>query len=173
MDVDVRGKGIKVTDEIKDYIGKRLAKLDHFTTRPLEAKVMLKPEGSQVKVEITVSIASILARAEVKNQELFQAIDMATAKLEAQIKNNKHKLVRNLQVKNGISDLFIETPEAQEMINSAVKIKQYKLEIMSFDEAAMQMELLDHDFFVYKNEKMQTCVVYMRNDGELGLIETF
>lgn len=173
MQVDVRGKGIKATNEIKAYIEKRLARLDRLTTRPLEAKVMLKTEGTLAKVEITISIGSIIARAEVKNQDLNTAIDIAAEKLESQIRNNRHKLVRNLQEKQGINDLFVEGPVVNEVVNSAVKIKQYKLEVMTFDEAATQMELLEHDFYVYKNEELQTCVVYLREDGELGLIVTF
>jgi len=173
MQIEYRSKGIKITDDIKEYISKRLSKLDRFTTRPLQAKVLLKTEGKQAKVEVTIPVGSIIIRAEELNQELFLAVDGCQDKLEKQIKSNKHKLVRSLQEKSGINDLFIDTPEPQKMVNSAVKIKQYKLEVMNFDEAVTQMELLDHTFYVYKDEKDHVCVVYLRRDGEYGLIETF
>ena len=173
MQIDIRTKGVKLTDEIKAYMRKKLEKLDRFTTRPLEGKAMIKTEGKVVKVEITIPVGPITIRAEETNQELFNAIDDCANKLEKQIKNNKHKLVRSLQDKEGINDLFIDTPEPEKMVNSAVKIKQYKLEIMSFDEAVTQLELLDHSFFAYKNEKENVCIVYLRRDGEYGLIETF
>ena len=173
MQLDIRTKGIKQTDEIKAYLMKKLSKLDRFTTRPLDAKVMLKTEGKQVKVEITIPVGPLILRAEEVNQELFVAEDKCVDKLEKQIKSNKHKLVRSLQDKAGISGLFVDTPEPKEMVNSAVKIKQYKLEIMTFDEAVTQLELLDHSFYAYKNEKEEVCIVYLRRDGEYGLIETF
>ena len=153
MQIDIRTKGVKLTDEIKAYMRKKLEKLDRFTTRPLDGKAMIKIEGKVVKVEITIPVGPITIRAEETNQELFNAIDDCANKLEKQIKNNKHKLVRSLQDKEGINDLFIDTPEPEKMVNSAVKIKQYKLEIMSFDEAVTQLELLDHSFFAYKRRK--------------------
>jgi len=173
MQVDIRSKGIRVTEDTKVYISKRLSRLDHFTTRPLQAKVMLKVDGKMARVEITIPLGRLLLRAEESDQQLFQAVDKCAERLESQIKNNKYKLVRNLQEKQGINDLFINTPEPVPMINSAVKIKQYKLEIMTFDEAVTAMELSDHTFYVYKNDKEQVCVVYERRDGEYGLIETF
>lgn len=173
MQLDIRTKGVKQTDEIRAYLMKKLSKLDRFTTRPLDAKVMMKTEGKQVKVEITIPIGHLILRSEEVNQELFVAVDKCVEKLEKQIKSNKHKLVRSLQDKDGINDLFIATPEPEKMVNSAVKIKQYKLEIMTFDEAVTQLELLGHSFYAYKNDKEDVCIVYLRRDGEYGLIETF
>lgn len=173
MQLEFRSKGIKITEEIKNYVEKRFSKLDKFTTRPLLGKVMFKSENKEAKVEVTINVGQIIIRAEKASKELNDAIDFVSDKLEKQIKNNKHKLVRSLQEKSGIKDLFIDTPEVEKMVNSAVKIKQYKLEVLNFDEAVTQMELLDHDFFVFKNDKDQVCVVYLRNDGEYGLIETF
>jgi len=173
MELDIRTKGVKQTDEIKAHLFQKLKKLDRFTTRPLDAKVMLKTEGKMVKVEITIPVGPIVIRAEEVDQELFVAIDKCAEKLEKQIKSNKHKLVRSLQDKAGINDLFIDTPEPEKMVNSAVKMKQYKLEVLTFDEAVTQLELLDHSFFAYKNDKDNVCIVYLRRDGEYGLIETF
>jgi len=173
MQLDIRTKGVKITDEIKGNLRKKLEKLDKFTTRPLDAKVMIKTEAKMVKVEVTIPVGPITIRAEETDQELFNAIDKCANRLEKQIKSNKHKLVRSLQDKDGVNDLFIDSPEPDKMVNSAVKIKQYKLEILSFDEAVTQLELLDHSFFAYKNEKENVCIVYLRKDGEYGLIETF
>ena len=172
MKIDVRSKGIKVTDDTRDYLEKRLSKLDRFTTRPLQAKVVLKLDAKKVRVEVTIPIAHLILRAEESDTEMFDAIDRCAEKLEKQIKNNKHKLVRSLQSKQGINDLFVETPEPEKMVNSAVKIKEFKLEVMSFDEAATAMELGDHSFFVYKDENEEVNIVYVRNDGEYGLIKT-
>jgi len=173
MKIDVRYKGIKSSDDIKLYLLKKLSKLDKFTTRELEAKVMVKTDHNDARVEITIPLGPITIRSEESSKELFDAIDVASTKLERQIANNRHKLVRNLSNKDGLNDLFKEDVEVNEMVNSAVKIKQYKLEVLTFDEAVTQMELLSHDFFLYKNDKGNTCLVYVRRDGEYGLIETF
>ena len=172
MQIDVRSKGIKITDDIKNYLEKKLSKLDRFTTRPLQAKVVLKLDAKKARVEITIPVAHLVIRAEEADQEINDAIDRCVEKLEKQIKNNKHKLVRSLQNKQGVNDLFVETPEPEKMVNSAVKIKEFKLEVMTFDEAATAMELGDHDFFVYKDENEEVNVVYVRKDGEFGLIKT-
>ncbi len=172
MKIDVRSKGIRITDDIKDYLEKRLSKLDHFTTRPLEAKVVLKLDAKKARVEITIPLGSLVVRSEESDQEIKDAIDRCAEKLEKQIKNNKHKLVRSLQNKKGLHDLFVDTPEPEKMVNSAVKIKEFKLEVMTFDEAATAMELGDHNFYVYKDENDEVSVVYLRRDGELGLIKT-
>lgn len=173
MQTEIRSKGIKITDEIRDYINKRLSRLDHFTTRPLQAKVMLSVEAKLARVEVTIPVGRLIIRAEESDQQLFSAVDKCAEHLEIQIKNNRYKLVRNLRERQGINDLFVDTPEPVQMLQSAVKIKQYKLEVMTFDEAVTAMELSDHTFYVYKNDKEQVCVAYLRHDGEYGLIETF
>lgn len=172
MQIDVRSKGIKLTDDIRDYLQKKLSKLDRYTTRPLQAKVVLKLDAKKVKVEITIPVGHLVIRSEEADTEIRDAIDRCAEKLEKQIKNNKHKLVRSLQERQGVNDLFVDTPEPEKMVNSAVKIKEFKLEVMSFDEAATAMELGDHTFYVYKDENEEVCIVYIRKDGEFGLIKT-
>ncbi|MCR5740933.1 MAG: ribosome-associated translation inhibitor RaiA [Gammaproteobacteria bacterium] len=172
MQIDVRSKGIKITDDIRERLDKKLSKLDRFTTRPLQANVMIKLDAKKARVEVTIPIGHLVVRSEESDQDLNLAIDRCAEKLEKQIKNNKHKLVRSLQNKQGLSDLFVDTPEAEKMVNSAVKIKEFKLEVMSFDEAATAMEIGDHTFYVYKDENDEVCIVYVRKDGEYGLIKT-
>lgn len=173
MNVDVSSRGIKITPDVKDYINKKLSRLDRFTSRPLNAKVMLKVDAKKAKVEVTIPVGKLIIRAEEADKELFNAVDKCALRLETQLKNNKHKLVRSLQEKQGISDLFIPEPEPKEMVTSAVKIKEYKLEVLSFDEAVTALELTQHSFYVYKDEEEHVCVVYLREDGEYGLIRSF
>ena len=94
MKIDVRSKGIRITDDIKDYLEKRLSKLDHFTTRPLEAKVVLKLDAKKARVEITIPLGSLVVRSEESDQEIKDAIDRCAEKLEKQIVdelNAKHE----------------------------------------------------------------------------------
>ncbi len=115
-------------------------------------------------------------RAEVGDKDLYAAIDIAVDKLEAQIRKNKHKMNRSLQDRMGIKEAFksdeLDLKALERELLSPVKKKRIKLDILSQDEAITQMELLGHDFFIYRNEDKEVSVLYLREDGKYGLIET-
>jgi putative sigma-54 modulation protein len=129
------------------------------------------------KVEITIPIKFITIRAEVEDKDLYAAIDKSVDKLEAQIRKNKYKMNRSLQEKSGLKDAFqsgeLNLEELERELISPIKKKRIKLDILSTDEAITQMELLGHDFFIYYNEDKEVCVLYLREDGKYGLIETY
>jgi len=177
MKLDVRGKsGLVITPAIRGYVEKKLRKIEKVFSEELEAFVVCKIYRDLTKVEITIPIKFITIRAEVEDKDLYAAIDLATDKLEAQIRKNKHKLNHSLQERAGLKEAFKEDAldfEALEKeLVSPVKTKRIKLDILSYDEAMTQMSLLGHDFFIYRNEDKQVCVMYQREDGGLGLIET-
>jgi putative sigma-54 modulation protein len=128
------------------------------------------------KVEVTIPIKFITIRAEVEDKDLYAAIDKAVDKLEAQIRKNKHKMNRSLQEKIGLKDVFsnsdLNFEDLEKELISPIKKKRIQLDILSLDEAITQMELLGHDFFIYYNEDKEVCVLYLREDGKYGLIET-
>jgi putative sigma-54 modulation protein len=115
-------------------------------------------------------------RAEVSDRDLYAAIDKAIDKLEAQLRKNKHKMNRSLQEKSGLKNAFttddFDIEELEKELISPVKKKRISLEILSLEEALTQMELLGHDFFIFKNEDNETSILYLRDDGKYGLIET-
>ncbi len=177
MKLDVRGKGgFVVTDAINKYLDKKLAKIDKVFQQELDAYVVCKVYREGTKVEITIPIKFITIRAEVQDRDLYAAIDKAVDKLEAQIRKNKHKMNRSLQEKVGIKNAFtndyLDIDELERELISPVKKKNIKLELLSLDEAITQMELLGHDFFIYRNEDNVVSVLYLRDDGKYGLIET-
>lgn len=177
MRLDIRGKGgFAITDSIRSYLEKKLRKIDKVFQQELDAYVVCKVYRGETKVEITIPIKFITMRAEVLDKDLYAAIDRAVDKLEAQLRKNKHKMNRSLQERVGLKDAFkneyLDIQELERELISPVKKKVMKLEILSTDEAITQMELLGHDFFIYKNEDNMTCVMYLRDDGKLGLIET-
>ena len=115
-------------------------------------------------------------RAEVQDIDLYAAIDRAVDKLEAQIRKNKHRMNRSLQervgLKNAFQNDYLNLEELERELTSPVKKKKMKLEILSLEEAITQIELIGHDFFVFKNEDKITSLLYLRDDGKYGLIET-
>lgn len=177
MRLDIRGKGgFVITDAIYNYFNKKLSKIDKVFQQDLDAYAVCKVYRENTKVEITIPIKFITMRAEVQDRDLYAAIDRAVDKLEAQIRKNKHKMNRSLQervgLKNAFSNEYLNIEELERELISPVKKKKIKLEILSLDEAITQMELLGHDFFIFKNEDKELSVLYLREDGKYGLIET-
>ncbi|MGD9761763.1 MAG: ribosome-associated translation inhibitor RaiA [Candidatus Izemoplasmatales bacterium] len=177
MKLDIVGKsGFVITDAIHNYIEKKLSKIDRLFTEEFEAFVVCKIYRDGTKVEITIPIRFLTLRAEVSDRDLYAAIDRAVDKLEAQLRKNKHKMNRSLQEKVGLRDTFasdeFDLEELEKELISPVKKKRITLEILSLEEALTQMELLGHDFFIYKNEDNETSILYLRDDGKYGLIET-
>lgn len=177
MNLDIRGKGgFVITDAIYSYLDKKLSKIDKVFQQQLDAYVVCKVYREGTKVEITIPIKFITMRAEVQDKDLYAAIDRAVDKLEAQIRKNKHRMNRSLQEKVGLKDAFssdyLDIDELERELISPVKKKNIKLEILSLEEAMTQMDLIGHDFFIFKNEDNVTSVLYLREDGKYGLIET-
>lgn len=178
MKLDVRGKsGFEITDAIRLYFEKKLKKVEKVFSEELEAFAVCKIYKDLTKVEITIPIKFITIRAEVEDKDLYAAIDKAVDKLEAQIRKNKHKMNRSLQEKIGLRETFkndrLDLGLLEKELISPIKKKRIQLDMLSLDEAITQMELLGHDFFIYRNEDKDVCVLYLRDDGKYGLIETF
>lgn len=176
MRLEIVGKsGFKITDAIRNYVEKKLGKIDRLFTEQLDATVVCNVHRDEAKVEITIPIKFLTLRAETKDRDLYAAVDKSVDKLEAQLRKNKHKMNRSLQEKEGLRNMFAEgfdLAELERELIDPVKRKSIKLDILSLEEAITQMELLDHDFFIYRNEDNETCVLYLRHDGKYGLIET-
>jgi len=177
MNLDIRGKGgFVITDAIYGYLEKKLSKIDKVFQQELDAFVVCKVYREGTKVEITIPIKFITMRAEVQDKDLYAAIDKAVDKLEAQLRKNKHRMNRSLQEKVGLRNTFttdyLDIDELERELISPVKKKNIKLEILSVEEAMTQMDLIGHDFFIFKNEDNVVSVLYLREDGKYGLIET-
>jgi len=177
MKLDLRGtNGFEITEAIRMYFEKKLRKIEKVYSQELEAFIVCKIYRDLTKVEITIPIKFLTIRAEVEDKDLYAAIDHAVDKLEAQIRKNKHKMNRSLQERTGLKDAFrtddLNFDELEKELISPVKKKRITLDILSLDEAITQMELLGHDFFIFRNEDKAVCVMYLRDDGKYGLIET-
>lgn len=174
MKLNIRGSKIEITDAIKSYLEGKIQKLDKYFEKPEEisATIVAKTKGIDQTIEITIPIKKAILRVEESNKDLYSSIDLAVDKLERQIRKNKTKIKQ----KNNKDkfDLFIdfEVDEIEEKSETIVKRKTIDMKPMSEEEAILQMDLLGHEFFIFKDSDTDTnAVLYKRKDGNYGIIE--
>lgn len=168
-------KKVRLPEKVHAYAEKKVMKLARFFEDDAEALVVFSVEKNRNNVELTVRGAGTLFRAHESTSDMFASIDAAVGTIEGQIRKNKTRLARRLR-----KDAFVRTaeetsfvPEEEEEDLSIVKIKRFPMKPMHRDEAVMQMNLLEHTFFAFRDEDNDEAfaVVYKRNDGGYGLIE--
>ena len=169
----IRGEKVEITEAIKKYITEKIGKLDKYFSNPeeIKANVLVRIRGVEQIVEVTIPIKKIVLRCEERDEDLYKAIDLASDKLERQLRKNKTKMMK--QKKDVTKAIRFEEMEPIEEKEEIVKRKKIEMKPMSEEEAMMQMDLIDHDFFVYKDvETKKPAVIYKRKDGTFGIIET-
>ena len=161
------------TAAIKEYIESKLERLEKYLTSDnLEATVLTKKEGRSQKIEVTIPTDNFTLRNEATNDDLYAAIDNVVDKLERQIRKNKDKINKKNN-KRVISDFELMLEDEFEKDEVIVKRKQIELKPIDEEEAIIEMEMLGHSFFVYKDvETDKICVLYKRKNGNYGIIET-
>ena len=174
MKYNIRGDKMVITDAIKDYTENKLSRLEkYFKDDDIKANVLARVRGNSQIVEVTIPTSKYVLRSEEENEDLYAAIDLVTDKLERQIRKNKTRLNRNVKdnIKEFNFDYEVKDEEASK--EKIVKRKNIETKPMDEEEAILEMELLGHSFFVYKDmDTNKTCVLYKRKDGDYGLIET-
>jgi len=173
MKMTVRGKNnLEVTEALKEYVQKRLGKLDKYFEVNTEAQVVLGTLRGQHTVEVTVGINGMILRAEETTGDMYASIDLVVDKLERQIAKYKTKINRKPRQGSGLKALP-ELPQVTEEAElQVVKTKRFPVKPMPLEEAILQMNLLGHDFYVFANaDSDQVNVIYRRRDGNYGLIE--
>ena len=179
MNFNIRGENIEVTPAIREYVEKKIAKLEKYFTESPNATVNVNLKTYQdrtAKVEITIPMQGIVLRAEETNPDMYAAIDLITDKLERQIRKHKTKVNRK-QREKGYIPFFSSAQEEAPVVLAEdefeiVRQKSFNLKPMDSEEAILQMNMLGHEFYVFTNaETNRTNVVYKRRDGKYGLIE--
>jgi putative sigma-54 modulation protein len=176
MRITVRGKNIEVTDALRDYVAKRLSKLEKYIEFD-EVQVTLLVERGNHVVEATIPINGMILRGEEETGDMYSSIDLVVDKLEKQLEKYKTKLLsrRLKNQQNVVKELPIDLvgrPQEEEDDFRIVRTKRFAIKPMPVDEAVMQMNLLGHSFFVFTNAETEDVnVVYRRKDGDYGLIE--
>lgn len=176
MKFNIRGQKIDVTPAIKEYAEKKIGKLDKYfsNAEELTASILFKVRGKEQTMEVTIPIKKIVLRAEETNKDLYAAIDLVSEKLERQIRKNKTRIAQRKNKTNDIEiNVDFDNSEIEESKDKIVKRKKMDTKPMSEEEAILQMNMLGHEFFIYKEaENGNTCILYKRKDGDLGIIET-
>lgn len=176
MKVQIYGKNITVTQGIAEKVENKLKSLDKYfiINDEVTANVVVRVYPQGQKIEVTIPTKVAVLRAEVTHEDLYAAIDIVIDKLEDQIRRQKTRLSRRGKeklamtfVEDAIEDFDDEEDE------EVVRTKTIHLEKMDLDEAIMRMEMLNHSFFIYLDEETdEPAVVYKRNNGGYGCIET-
>ncbi len=177
MKTTITGKNMVVTPGITERIMKKTNRMERYLKQDTEMFVRLSKERSNRRIaEITVPFEGVILRAEASAEDnLFLAIDQALAKLEKQIHRHRTKLEKRLRedaFKNTELEFIEDAAAGTQEERRVVRTKQFPVRPMSVEDAALQMELLGHAFFVFvNNETERTNVLYLRKDGDLGLLE--
>lgn len=183
MLVTIRSKNkLELEPKVKSYAEAKLGKLEqYFSDRDNpEAHVLCKEYPDAKAVEITIPTKNIILRAEVKDETFLGAIDLAIDKLETQIRRHKDKIESHIKRRGGVKEHYAQQVEIDvekidpiDNFKKLVKEKQIKLEPMDVEEAILEMEMLGHDFFMFLDKSSyKTSVVYLREDGNYGVLES-
>ena len=173
MKITVVGRHMSVPADLQELAEKKLAKLDKYFATEEKATVTFSRKRNRENIEITIAAANTLFRCETDDETFRNAIDRAVDTIDRQIRKNKTKLEKRMRaqgaaVAKGITEMADELSEATDFV---VRRKEFTLKPMSVEEAILQMNLLGHEFFVFKDDHSgDTCVVYARRDGDYGLI---
>ena len=177
MKYNIRGDKLVVTDAINNYAKSKLDRLNkYFKEDDILANVLLRVRGTSQIIEVTIPTDKFILRSEEEDKDLYAAIDLVTDKLERQIRKNKTRLKKqNIDNKykdfNFDYELLNEEESSEE--EKIVKRKNIEMKPMDEEEAILEMNLLGHEFFVYKDMHTNNiCIIYKRKDGNYGLIET-
>lgn len=176
MKYQIIGKNIEVTDSIRADIEKKLARMDKYFVIDdnVLCRAVVRSYTVGAKVEITIFTKEMDFRAEVKNADLYAAVDLAVDKLEGQMRKLKTRIERKKETDSLGRALAFENIKdyEEEEPDEVVRTKSIRLEPMSIDEAVTRMEALGHSFFMYLDEEDdEIAVVYARVDGGYGVIE--
>ncbi len=175
MKVEIIGKNYEVSEKLKDVTSKKLGRLDkYFEDGDTAARVVFKKESNDHIAEVSLLYAGRYVRATAKSENFYDDLDAVLPKLEGQIRKYRTKFDKHMKNKAYKEDVVfegaanVEKSEKKEL----VKEKSFILTPMTMEEAAEEMELLGHSFYVYLDAKTDEIkVLYIRNDGNLGLIE--
>lgn len=168
----IRSKDIEVTKSIKEYIEEKLSKVDKYFRNPEEitANILLRVRNHEQTIEVTIPTKNLLIRNEVTDTDLYSAIDLVMDKIERQIRKNKEKISK--VDKEKVLDFEMIEEDIKEKVSKVSKRKSIDTKPMSEEEAILQMEMLGHDFYIFKDgfdDKIK--VIYLRKDNDYGIIE--
>ena len=174
MKCKIRGEKIKITVAIQEYVETKLSKLDkYFKEADVEANVLIRIKGKEQIIEVTIPYDKYTLRSEERREDLYAAIDLVIDKLEGQIRKTKTKLKKQVKKNDTFFNFDYELTKEEKSESKIVKRKTFEMKPMDEEEAILELELLGHDFFIYKDAHTnEVNILYKRKDGNYGVIET-
>ena len=172
MKYTIRGDKLTVTKSIKDYITEKLDRLNKYyeNADSIDCKVLIRSKNNLQTIEVTIPLNKFILRAEVSDKDLYASIDLVVDKLEGQIRKNKTRLKKRY-TSNEIPEMSFDFDSESEEELDIIKRKDIDTKPMDEEEAILQMNLLNHDFFVFKNTDEEcVSVIYKRKDNKYGII---
>jgi len=171
MNIIVTGRHLEITPALKNYVEKKVKRINRYLSNISEAVVTISVQKYRHKVEVLLKVDGVLIQAEGVTSEVYSSIDEVSEKLGRQIKKYKEKLVSHRKSEGKGSSGAPDVKSTLE-VGRIIKNKRFELKPMSPDEAVMQMDLLDKNFFIFTNDNSGDInVIYRRRDGNFGLIE--
>ena len=168
----ISGKNLDVTDGLKAAIEEKIGKLERYFTPETEVHVTLSVEKERQKIEITIPMKGNSVRAEQVSDDMYVSIDLVEEVIERQLRKYKNKLVDRQQSAASLSKAFIEEEIEEDDEIKIIRSKKFGMKPMDPEEACIQMELLGHNFYVFRNAATdEVNVVYKRKGNTFGLIE--
>ena len=172
MRYTITGRNINVTPGIRRAVEEKIGKLDRYFNPDTEVIVTLSVQKDKQKIEVTIPVKGNIIRAEESSSDMYVSIDLVEEIIERQLKKYKNKIIDKKQSAQSFSDFFINEEAEDEEEIQIVKTKRFGIKPMDPEEACVQMELLNHNFYVFLNaETEEVNVVYKRKGHSYGLIE--
>lgn len=168
----ISGKNLDVTDGLKAAIEEKIGKLERYFTPETDVHVTLSVEKERQKIEITIPMKGNIVRAEQVSDDMYVSIDLVEEVIERQLRKYKNKLVDRQQSAASLSKAFIEEEIEEDDEIKIIRSKKFGMKPMDPEEACIQMDLLGHNFYVFRNAATdEVNVVYKRKGNTFGLIE--
>ena len=172
MNLVISGKNLDITEGLRSAIEEKIGKLERYFTDTTEVHVTLSTEKNRQKIEITIPMKGSIIRAEEVSSDMYVSIDLVEEVIERQLRKYKNKLIDKEQNAAHLSQSFIEADDFEDEDIQIIRSKKFAKKPMDPDEACVQMELIGHNFFVFRNsETDEVNVVYKRKGNTYGLIE--
>ena len=170
MNLVISGKNLDITEGLRSAIEEKIGKLERYFTDTTEVHVTLSTEKNRQKIEITIPMKGSIIRAEEVSSDMYVSIDLVEEVIERQLRKNK--LIDKEQNAAHLSQSFIEADDFEDEDIQIIRSKKFAMKPMDPEEACVQMELIGHNFFVFRNsETDEVNVVYKRKGNTYGLIE--
>ena len=168
----ISGKNIEVTEGLKTAVYEKIGKLERYFTPDTEIHVTMNVEKERQKIEVTIPMKGSMVRAEQTSNDMYVSIDLVEEIIERQLRKYKNKIIEKKQAAANLNQAFMDDDFEEDDTIKIIRTKKFAIKPMDPEEACVQMELLGHNFFVYrKAETDEVNVVYKRKGNTYGLIE--